>query len=403
MELFNIIAILFTLSAVFSYINYRYLKIQMTIGLVLISLLMSVCMILIDKAGFHLDLSDMLASIDFNETVLVGLLAFLLFAGALHVDINDLIDHWFAIGIFATAGVVVSAVIIGSVMHYAFESLHVSVSYLYCLLFGALISPTDPIAVLGILKSSNAPKELEIRIAGESLFNDGVGVVVFIVLLSLLSGGHDISVSGIGFLFAKEVVGGILVGLGIGWIGYIMLKKVDQYQVEILITLALVTSSYALSLNLHLSGPIAVVVIGLMIGNNGRKFAMTEKTRQHLDMFWELIDEILNAILFVLIGLEVLVISVTMKNLMFGLMAIPVSLIARFLSIAAPVMLLGKWMGAGPKTIRIMTWGGLRGGISVALALSLPAGMEKDVILTMTYMVVVFSLVVQGLTLKHVV
>lgn len=403
MELFNIIALLLTLSAVFSYINYKYLKIQMTIGLVLISLFMSFCLMLLDQAGFHMGLKDIVTTIDFNETVMVGLLAFLLFAGALHVNINDLMDHWLAISIFATLGVIASTFIIGTVMYYVFVGFNLSVSYLYCLLFGALISPTDPIAVLGILKSANAPKEMEIRIAGESLFNDGVGVVIFIVILSLLSGGHDVSASGISLLFAKEVIGGVLMGLILGWGGFLMLRRVDQYQVEILITLALVTAGYALSLNFHLSGPIAVVVIGLMVGNSGRKLAMSEKTRQHLDMFWELIDEILNAVLFVLIGLDVLVISVTAKNLMFGVIAIPVALFARFLSIGVPVKLLGRWMGSTPKTIRILTWGGLRGGISVALALSLPSGMEKDVLLTMTYCVVVFSLVVQGLTVKRLV
>ncbi|MBU0992842.1 MAG: sodium:proton antiporter [Proteobacteria bacterium] len=403
MELFNIIAILITLSAIFSFINYRYIKIHMTIGLILISLLMSVMLMLMEYTGFHSGLKEVITSIDFNQTMLVGLLSFLLFAGALHININDLLDHWVTIGIFATFGVVCSTFVVGTLIYYIFIGCHLNISYLYCLLFGALISPTDPIAVLGILKKANAPKDLEIRIAGESLFNDGVGVVIFIILLSLAAGGHDVSPQAIAILFAEEVIGGILMGLALGWTGFYLLKQVDQYQVEILITLALVTGGYALSLKFHLSGPIAIVIAGLMIGNNGRKLAMSEKTRQHLDAFWELIDEILNAVLFVLIGLEVLVISITGPFLIMGAIAIAVVLFARFISVSIPITFLKRWITSSPNTIKILTWGGLRGGISVALALSLPLGMTRDLLLTMTYSVVVFSLVVQGLTVKHLV
>ena len=401
MELFNIIAVLVTLSALFSFINTKYLKIHMTIGLIVISLIMSAALMVLDHAGYHPGLRDMLTAIDFNQTMLVGMLSFLLFAGALHIDINDLLKHRLTIGIFATLGVACSTAIVGCLTFFLFHLFNLDVGFLHCLLFGALISPTDPIAVLGILKQAHAPKDLEVNIAGESLFNDGVGVVIFIILLSMAQGGHDVSVAGVAILFIEEVLGGIVMGFALGWVGFHMLKQVDQYQVEILITLALVTGGYALSLNLHLSGPIAVVITGLMIGNSGRRLAMSQTTRHHLDTFWELVDEILNALLFVLIGLEVLVISINATYLALGAIAIPIVLFARFLSIGAPVMCLKNHVSFIPGTVKIMTWGGLRGGISVALALSLPPGMIRDLLLTMTYTVVVFSLVGQGLTIRR--
>jgi CPA1 family monovalent cation:H+ antiporter len=402
MELFNIAALLITLTAVFSYINYRYLKIHMTIGVIIISMVMSIALMIADHFGLHLGLKEVLASIDFNETMLVGMLSFLLFAGALHININDLMDHWLAIGIFATFGVILSTGIVGLSMFAIFRAFNTDMGLMSCLLFGALISPTDPIAVLGILKTANAPKDLEIRIAGESLFNDGVGVVVFIVLLSLAGGGgHEVSLAKVSMLFCVEVFGGALLGFVLGWIGFYFIKQVDEYQVEIMMTLALVTGGYAASLSLHVSGPIAIVIIGIMMGNKGRSLAMSEKTRQHLDTFWELIDELLNAVLFVLIGLEVLVISIRGTYLFFGLLAIPVVLFARWICVAVPVIGLKKWVNSSPGTIRILTWGGLRGGISVALALSLPPGPVREIVLTMTYSVVVFSLIVQGLTVKR--
>ena len=279
----------------------------------------------------------------------------------------------------------------------------IPLSYLTCLVFGALISPTDPIAVLSLLKNAGAPKSLEVKITGESLFNDGVAVVVFLVLAEVAAGTHEPTVGYVAGLFAQEAVGGVVFGLGLGYLAYWLLKSIDQYQIEVLITLALVTGGYALAGALHLSGPIAVVVAGLMVGNQGRVLAMSDKTREHLDTFWELIDEILNAVLFVLIGLEVLVLTFTQHYLLASVLMIPLILLSRLLAIGLPIALLSRVRSFTPGAVWLMTWGGLRGGISVALALSLAAGPDRDVIVAMTYVVVVFSIVVQGLTMEKLV
>jgi CPA1 family monovalent cation:H+ antiporter len=405
MDLFDIISLLITLSAIFSYINYRYIKLPNTIGLMLFSLIMSLSLIVLGHLGFAIEdrARELVTSIDFNKALMEGMLSFLLFAGALHVDINDLLANKWEIGIFATFGVLFSTFLIGTSIYLVSLGFGLNLQYIHCLLFGALISPTDPIAVLGILKSTNVPKNLETKIAGESLFNDGIGIVVFITLFELSFGGHELAVGDILFLFTQEALGGVLLGLLIGWITYRMLKSVDNYQVEILITIALVTGGYAIASMFHFSGPIAIVIAGLLIGNHGRRFAMSNHTRDHLDTFWELIDEILNALLFVLIGLEILVLSLSRQFLLAGLIAIPIVLFARFLSVGIPISLLKVRREFSPKVTRIMTWGGLRGGISVALALSLPVGRIRDIILVITYAVVVFSILVQGTTIKYLI
>jgi CPA1 family monovalent cation:H+ antiporter len=277
------------------------------------------------------------------------------------------------------------------------------ISYLYCLLFGALISPTDPIAVLGILKRAKVPKSLETKITGESLFNDGVGVVVFLVLFGVLAGNGKLTLSHAATLFLTEIGGGILLGTALGYACYRMLKSVDNYQVEVLITLGMVTGGYALADRMHLSGPIAIVVAGLLIGNHGRLLAMSETTTRHLDMFWELVDEILNAVLFLLIGLEILVLKSEPVHALVFVAAIPIVLLARWISVSIPVTLFRTFRTFSPRVVRVLTWGGLRGGISVALALSLPPGDARDVFLAATYGVVLFSIVVQGLTINRVV
>ena len=401
MSLFEIAATLITLAALFSYFNERYVGMPTTIGLMFISLVMSLGLIALANVGLDVEsrAESVLAEIDFSELLLHGMLGFLLFAGALHVNLGDLLQQKWVISSLATAGVLTSTLIVAFLTWILLRSLGLDLPFIYCLLFGALISPTDPIAILGILKSANAPKSLETKITGESLFNDGVGVVVFIVLLDIVRGGHEIDAANVVLFFLQEAVGGAVFGLATGFLVYWMLKSLDNYPVEILLTMALVTGTYALAETLHLSAPIAVVVAGLLIGNQGRDLAMSEKTCEHLDSFWELVDEILNAVLFVLIGLEILVLQFNLSYLLAGLAAIPLVLAARWVSVGIPISLLRLRREFSPHVVKIMTWGGLRGGISVALALSLPSGPERDVVLAITYTVVVFSILVQGLTI----
>ena len=405
MSVFQVIAVLLTLTALFSYLNYRFIRLPTTIGVMLIALIASLALIALQHFGFSIGpmAGRVLQSVDFGQTLLQGMLSFLLFAGALHINLNDLAKQKWVITILAVVGVLISTFVFGTATYFVLAWLSLKLSYVWCLLFGALISPTDPIAVLGILKSARVPKSLEIQIAGESLFNDGIGVVVFLVLYEIAVRGDQPSFTHISTVFLEEAVGGAVVGLLLGWITYRLLKAVDQYQVEVLLTLALVAGGYALASAMHTSGPIAIVCAGVLIGNHGRRFAMSDTTREHLDTFWELVDEILNALLFVLIGLEVLVLSFTRDLLFAGLLAIPAILFARWVSVGAPVLAMSRWQKFAPGTVTIMTWGGLRGGISVALALSLPVGSERELVLAMTYVLVVFSISVQGLTINQVV
>jgi monovalent cation:H+ antiporter, CPA1 family len=407
MRTFDLIAILIVMAAVFSYINVKVLKLPAAIGLMALTLLFSVAVFV---AGLFFPdvevlVKELVAQFDFNEALLHGMLGFLLFAGALHVDLGDLARHRWPIAILATLGVLLSTLIVGGLTSGMLALIGVPMRFLHCLLFGALISPTDPIAVLGLLKRVGVPKSLEVQIAGESLFNDGVGVVVFTGILGVASGLHRPDLGYVALLFVQETVGGAFFGLVVGLLVFLMLRSVDEYKLEILLSLALVAGGYALADALHLSGPIAMVVAGLMIGNQGRSFAMSPKTNERLDSFWELVDETLNAVLFVLIGLEVLALSFTVKNLVAGLLAIPIVLAARLISVGLPIRMLQRRVWFEPFTVRILTWGGLRGGISVALALSVPkesvgvAVPGRDVILAITYVVVVFSIVVQGFTI----
>jgi CPA1 family monovalent cation:H+ antiporter len=342
--------------------------------------------------------------IDFNQTVLNGMLGFLLFAGALHIDLGDLSSRRTLIAALATIGVLLTTLIVGLLTWLVLNYAGLPARLLYCLMFGALIAPTDPIAVLAMLKDAAAPKPLEVTIAGESLFNDGVGVVVFLGFLQAAVGGQDIDVSRLSLTFVQEGLGGALFGLVAGAVFYYLFKSVDRYQVEILLSLALVMGGYALATHLHLSAPLAMVVAGLLIGNHGRAFAMSESTRDHLDTFWELIDEILNAVLFVLLGLEVLALKFTASFLLVGLALIPIVLFARLVSVTLPVWLLRVRTPIERYTTRLLCWGGLRGGLSVAMALSVPDLVasehvpEREWMLTATYVVVAFSVLVQGTT-----
>jgi CPA1 family monovalent cation:H+ antiporter len=409
---FPLLAALVTLAAVFSYLNYRFLRLPQTIGIMVVSLAAS--LLLLAAGEFFPPVYDaartLIGSINFTEALLHGMLGFLLFAGALHLDLHDLRVHRSVILTLASVGVLISTAVVGLLIWLVLHAMHMPVPLLHCLLFGALISPTDPIAVLAILKRLRVPSDLETQICGESLFNDGVGVVVVLGLLGFLPEAGAPAPQGlaqIAILFLREAIGGGLFGLVIGLIAFRMLKHVDQYQVEILISLALVTGGYALSEYLRVSGPIAMVVAGLIIGNQGRQFAMSEDTQRNLDLFWELIDDFLNAVLFVLIGLEVLLIRWEIRYFLAGLAAIVVVLLARLVSVWLPIVALRSRAPMPRHAVRILTWGGLRGGISVALALSLSSrdtpGLRLDLFLVMTYVVVVFSIGVQGLTIGRVI
>lgn len=405
MSLLDVIAVIISLTAIFSFANYHTLRLPNTIGVMLIALVMSLLILLAGSIfePVHDHALTLLNSIDFNRTLMDGMLSFLLFAGALHVNLNDLSKEKGVIAVLATVGVVTSTFIVGGLSWMLFDLLGIQISLGYCLLFGALISPTDPIAVLGILKKAGVPKSLETKIIGESLFNDGVGVVVFLALFGIVTANQETDSGAIAWLFVTEVIGGGLMGLVLGGIAYSMLRRIDSYQVEVLITLALVMGGYALANSLHLSGPIVMVVGGLLIGNHGRRLAMSDKTREHLDTFWKLIDEVLNAVLFVLIGLEVMVLTTDVTSWVAALIMIPLVLMARLVCVAVPVSIMKLKRDFSPNAIKIMTWGGLRGGISVALALSLPLGAERDTLLIATYAVVIFSIVVQGLTIQRLV
>jgi len=407
MTLLSITSILITVSALFSYVNYRTLKLPNTIGIMVCSLLFSLGLVLLGNFGYaegERIASEIVSQIEFDNTLLNGMLGFLLFAGAMHINLNELLARKWTIGLLASVGMITSMFLVGAGAYYLFQLFGYSVPFIYCLLFGSLISPTDPIAVMGILKTAGASKSLEIKIAGESLFNDGVAIVVFLAIFGMAINGEAFDAQHIAVLFVQEAFGGALFGFVAGWLVLQMLKRVDNYQVEILLTLALVSGGSTAAAGLHLSAPIAIVVAGLMIGNHGRRDAMSNTTVQHLDTFWELIDEILNAVLFLIIGLEVMVLNLDLQLWIAGLVMAFMVLCARTISVGIPVTLLRRFgRDFHPHAVKILTWGGLRGGISVALALSIPAGTERDLIVAVTYVIVVFSILVQGLTVGKLV
>ena len=310
--------------------------------------------------------------IDLQLAFLHGMLGFMLFAGSLHINLNELKARKWPVATLSTLGVVISTAVVGLLTWAVMNALGVPARLIYCFLFGALISPTDPIAVMSILRQAGVPRGMEVTIAGESLFNDGVGVVIFLGILEVATGAGGFDVGRLAWLFLWEAVGGAALGFALGWLVYRMLRSVDHYQVEVLLSLALVAGGYALVNAFHMSGPIAMVVAGLLIGNVGRNFAMSPTTKDRLDVFWELIDDVLNAVLFVLIGLVVLSLHFTGRYLLIGLLAIPIVLFARLVSVAGPLAVLNRWGRFDPHTTWVLTWGGLRGGISVALALSIP-------------------------------
>ena len=403
----DIAAACLVITALLSWLNQRFVKLPTTIGVMVIALVLSLAIAGLDALDWVRVLrryeESLIRSIDFSEVLMQGMLSLLLFAGAMHVDLSQLKAHRWPVAILALVGTLISTALVGGGLWLAMPWLGLSLSLMHCLLFGALISPTDPIAVMGILKSAGAPKNLELVIAGESLFNDGVGVVVFALLLEMLVSGSTPTAGEAGMLLLREAGGGMVFGLVLGYVTYRLLKSVDEYQVEVLLTLAAVMGGYALASHLHISGPLAMVAAGLVVGNQGRAMAMSDTTRHYVDMFWELIDGILNAVLFVLIGMEVLLFSLSASLLLGGAVAIVVTLMARLLTAGLTAGMFGKRFGLPHGSWKVLTWGGLRGGISVALALSLPAGPERYTVLALTYCVVVFSILVQGLSIARVV
>ncbi|WP_452229733.1 cation:proton antiporter [Lacinutrix sp. MEBiC02404] len=402
MDYFVITSILVLMSAVFGYINVRFLKMPNTIGLMLITILFTFAVFVLSYFDDTLLNAEkfIITQIDFKAVLLDVMLSFLLFAGALHTNFEQLkVQRWPVLA-FATFGVLISTFLVGVIMFYALPIVGLHVDFIYCLLFGALISPTDPIAVLGILKQAGAPKRLETKIVGESLFNDGVGVVIFLTIYKIADLGiENVSALEVVELFGLEVIGGIALGLILGWITYRLMKSIDDYDIEVIITLAAVMAGTVLAQKLHISAPLAMVTAGLVVGNDTvRDNAMSETTEAYVDKFWELIDILLNTILFVLIGMEMLVLTFKMEYLLAGLIAIPLVLLCRYISLLVPIKFFEKKLDFVPKTNLIMTWGGLRGGISIALALGLTQVMERDLFLVITYVVVVFSILFQGMT-----
>jgi Na+:H+ antiporter len=403
----NIAATCLVITAMLAYLNHRFVGLPTTIGVMATALMCSLALVGLDALGIAHALREyeesLLRSIDFSDVLMQGMLSLLLFAGALHVDLSELRAYRLQVGMLAVFGTLLSTVVVALGIWFVLPWVGLALPPMYCLLFGALISPTDPIAVMGILKSAGTPRELELVISGESLFNDGVGVVIFSLLLGMLASGTTPTLAQGLELLAHEALGGLVFGLVLGYVTFRLLRSVDNYQVEVLLTLAAVTGGYALASNLHVSGPLAMVVAGLMIGNHGRALAMSDTTRHYVDLFWELLDEILNAVLFVLMGMEVLLVAFSTGILMAALVAMIVTLAARLLTVGLPVGLLRRAFRLPAGAWKVLTWGGLRGGISVALALSLPTGPERDLLLALTYCVVVFSILGQGLTIGRVV
>ncbi|WP_040280586.1 cation:proton antiporter [Psychroserpens damuponensis] len=407
MGYYEIASVLIVLSALFGYINVKYLKLPITIGLMLITIVFTMVVVAIGQFDDTLLQSEkeLISQIDFKTVLLDIMLSFLLFAGALHTNFNQLkIQRW-PVLVFATLGVLVSTFLVGILTFYLLQLLGLDVAFIYCLLFGALISPTDPIAVLGILKKAGAPKKLETKIVGESLFNDGVGVVVFLTIFAIAAKPDAaIELGEIAKLFGQEVLGGIALGLILGYITYKLLKSIDDYEVEVIITIATVMGGSLLAHQWHLSAPLAMVTAGLIVGNDTvRKNSMSNVTEVYVDKFWELVDVLLNTVLFVMIGMEMLVLTFHTTYILAGIIAIPLVLLSRYVSLWLPIKFFDKKLEFVKHTNLIMTWGGLRGGISIALALSLTTEMHRELFLVITYVIVVFSIIGQGLTVGPII
>ncbi len=406
MELYYSFSVLIVLASLFAYINYRVLKLPSTIGIMVIAIIVSVTLVasgdnFLPKTTTHL--TELVHSFDFTEVLMGAMLNFLLFAGGIHVNIKDLKEQFGPVVIFSTVGVIISTFAVGFGTYYLLPLAGVQMPLIYCMVFGALISPTDPVAVLSILKQANVSKSLETKVAGESLFNDGMAVVVFTVVLQLAIGTDiDLNVENIGLLLLREAGGGLLLGVLLGYSASRALRVVDDYIISVLITLSVVMGGYLIAHEMHISAPLAMVAAGLFMGNFSESFQMKSETQDYLIKFWELIDEIMNAVLFLFIGFELLLIKDLNEYLVAGGICILIVLLARWVAIFIPTKFMAFKYRFSPQTVKVLVWGGIRGGVSIALALSIPVNEYSQIIISITYCVVVFSIIVQGLTIAKV-
>jgi len=402
MSIYHIIAVLIFLTAVFAYINDRWIKWPPTIGVMVIALISSILIAVFGHLApvVSANALTLVSNINFGKVLMNIMLSFLLFAGALHIDANQLAKEKWPVLVLATAGTLISTFVVSVMAYYLFQLFNLPIPYIYCLLFGALISPTDPISVMGVLKRAGIPKSLELKIAGESLFNDGVGVVIFLTILEVaVNGTANFSIAGTAVLFLRKAGGGLLFGAGVGYLAYFLIKSIDNYRVEVLITLTVVMCGYPLADHFHLSGPLAIIVAGIILGTKGKQAGLSDISLDYLGKFWDLLDEIFNAVLFLLIGLQMLVIKISPVIVLIGCIMIVMVLLARLFSVSLPLMFLRVWIKLEKNAVLVLTWGGLRGGLSVAMALSLPKAMHRDEFVLITYIIVVFSIIVQGLTI----
>ena len=406
MELYYSFSVLIVLASLFAYINYRVLKLPSTIGIMVIAIIVSVTLVasgenFLPKTTSHL--TELVHSFDFTEVLMGAMLNFLLFAGGIHINIKDLKEQFGPVVIFSTVGVIISTFAVGFGVYYLLPFVGINMPLIYCIVFGALISPTDPVAVLSILKQANVSKSLETKVAGESLFNDGMAVVVFTVVLQLAIGKEiDLNVENIGLLLLREAGGGLLLGVLLGLSASRALRIVDDYIISVLITLSVVMGGYLIAHEMHISAPLAMVAAGLFMGNFSESFKMKSETQDYLIKFWELIDEIMNAVLFLFIGFELLLIKDLNEYLLAGGICILVVLVSRWISIFVPTKFMAFKHRFSPQTVKVLVWGGIRGGVSIALALSIPVNEYSQIIISITYCVVVFSIIVQGLTIAKV-
>jgi len=402
MNLYDAFSVLIVITALFAYLNHKLVKLNTSIGIMLIAFIFSLLMIMAGKffPDILRDISGLISRFNFSEILLGSMLSFMLFAGAIHIELEELRRERLSVILFSTIGVMLSTLIVGTGVYFLLPLFNLNIAYIHCLLFGVVISPTDPIAVLSIIQESRIPKSTELKISGESLFNDGVAVVIFVTLHHVAQNPDSVTFLNVAGLFLREALGGVALGLLLGYSGFILMKSIDQYKVEILITLAIVMGGYMLASKIHVSGPLAMVTAGIFIGNRGRRLAMSETTRENINKFWELVDDILNAILFLLIGLELLVIQFISHYLLIGILSIFLVVATRFVSVWLPAQIVRLTREINLRTILVLTWGGLRGGISVALALSLKPEMNRDLWVSLTYLIVAFSIIVQGLTIR---